>query len=464
MSERHDIVELVERTEVPVALFDDAGAVSATSPGLLRLLREGEVVDAALERLLGGSPGALVRTVAEGRIAMRERASWRVIGLPCGGHVALVLVEDVHARLTERETFIRSLFDASPVGLNLCRMDGLWLQSNRAFLDIIGYRAAEADGGLTYWQLTPREYDDQERLQLASLTRDGRYGPYEKEFVRKDGTRVPVRLNGFVVERDGERFIWSMIEDISRERALAAKLEEEREKAIHAGKLASLGEIAAGLAHEVNNPLAIIEALAFELEHAIANGETEDLGELVAGIREATQRAASVVRGLRMFSRRGDTNVVEGAIGALVQDALVLVRPRVKYEGVDLTIEVSTDAVVRVSPVELGQVIVNLVNNAIDAVRESDQRWVRVRVDDADDATRITVEDPGAGVPKEDEEKLFSPFFTTKQAAEGTGLGLSISKGIVERCGGSLRYEREGGRTRFVVLLPRVTGAEEGSS
>ena len=101
----------------------------------------------------------------------------------------------------------------------------------------------------------------------------------------------------------------------------------------------------------------------------------------------------------------------------------------------------------------------NLVNNAIDAVRESDARWVRVRVDDADGAASITVEDAGPGVPKEDE--VFSAFFTTKGAAEGTGLGLSISKGIVERHGGTLRYEREDGRTRFVVRLPRATRTKE---
>ena len=162
------------------------------------------------------------------------------------------------------------------MGLNLCTMDGLWLESNQAFCDIIGYTQAEADGGLTYWQLTPRKYDAQEQVQLEKLRTTRRYGPYEKEFIRKDGTLVPVRLNGFVVEREGKPYIWSLIEDLTAQRALEAELEDERLKAIQASKLATVGEMAAGIAHELNNPLGIIDAYAFALEDARARGDARE--------------------------------------------------------------------------------------------------------------------------------------------------------------------------------------------
>ena len=115
-------------------------------------------------------------------------------------------------RLEERESLIRDLFEESPFGLNLCRMDGLWLQSNPAFLEIIGYSREEADGGLTYWQLTPRKYDADEAVQLEKLRTTRRYGPYEKEFVRKDGTpragapqRVRRRARGRAVHLVADR-------------------------------------------------------------------------------------------------------------------------------------------------------------------------------------------------------------------------------------------------------------------
>lgn len=114
---------------------------------------------------------------------------------------------ETRRRLGEHESLIRDFFAESPLGLNLCRMDGLWLNSNDAFLRIIGYSREEADGGLTYWQLTPRRYDAEEAVQLEALRTRKRYGPYEKEFIRKDGSLVPVRLHGVLIERDSETFI-----------------------------------------------------------------------------------------------------------------------------------------------------------------------------------------------------------------------------------------------------------------
>lgn len=130
-------------------------------------------------------------------------------------------------RLKPDDTFFLAFFANCPIGLNLCRIDGKWVQSNPAFLNIIGYTADEADNGnLTYWQLTPPEYADAENIQLKNLNEKGSYGPYSKEFIRKDGKRIPVRLNGFLIERDGEKFIWSMIEDLSAQTNLREELQQ----------------------------------------------------------------------------------------------------------------------------------------------------------------------------------------------------------------------------------------------
>jgi PAS domain S-box-containing protein len=366
--------------------------------------------------------------------------------------------ERTRRRLEERESLIRDLFEKSPVGLNLCTMDGLWLESNQAFCDIIGYTQAEADGGLTYWQLTPRKYDVQEQVQLEKLQTQRRYGPYEKEFRRKDGTLVPVRLNGFVVEREGQPFIWSLIEDLTAQRALEADLENERVKAIQSSKLAAVGEMAAGIAHELNNPLGIIDAYAFALEDARKRGDDAKVDENIRAIRAAVTRAGKIVRGLRKFTRESMNEPPEELdVTALVDESVALSDPRLREHGVAVRLEVASNARVRGRSIELGQVLVNLLGNAVDAVRGQDEKWVQVSVtNEAGGAVTIAVEDSGPGIPAEIAGDVFRAFFTTKKVGEGTGLGLSISRSIVERHGGTLTYEPVALRPRFVVRLPGV--------
>ncbi len=361
-------------------------------------------------------------------------------------------------RLGEEQAFVRELFEKSPVGMNLCRLDGLCLESNPAFLNIIGYSREEVEGGLTYWQLTPRDYDEAEQEQLRSLETSGRYGPYEKEFIRKDGSRVPVRLTGFLIEREGEKFIWTLIEDMTAQRALEANLYRERLKTIQAAKLASIGELAAGIAHEINNPLQIIDGYAFELEGALESAEPS-AREALSSIRKATDRAARIVRGLRTFAREEEGERGDHPAAQIAEESLALTAARMWSHGVSVVVDVRTERTVCCNLVELTQVLVNLLSNAFDAVKHR-RGTVRLLVDDAgDDEVTFVVEDSGPGVEPALRERIFEPFVTTKASGEGTGLGLSISRGIVESTGGSLAYEPLETGSRFIVRLP-AGGAE----
>ena len=296
-----------------------------------------------------------------------EDGSGDIVGVAIHANVVTDQVQ-TRRKLMEERAFVDALVKKSPVGFNLCRFDGLWLESNPAFLDIIGYTAEEADGGLTYWQLTPPEYAEAEKEQLASLETEGRYGPYEKEFIRKDGTRVPVRLNGFTIERDGEKYIWSLIEEITGERALEAQAEQERLRALQASKLAAIGEMAAGIAHEINNPLQIIDGFAYELQESLAAGETPP-AEAVEMIRHATERAARIVRGLRKFARDDAGDIGPHVIEDLVEEAMSLTAARMRNHGVSLDVDVRSTRLVQCTSLEMTQVLVNLLNNAFDAVR-----------------------------------------------------------------------------------------------
>jgi len=401
---------------------------------------------------------------ADGR---QEHIRWRVTPWHDGGGAIgglVIYAENIgdqvrtEERLAERESLIRDLFEHSPLGLNLCRMDGLWLESNPAFLDIIGYSRAEADGGLTYWQLTPRKYDADEAVQLEQLRTRRRYGPYEKEFLRKDGRLVPVRLNGFLVSRDGEDYIWSLIEDLTAHRELEAKLEEERVTAIQTSKLATVGEMAASFAHEINNPLGVIDAFAFTLEDAIGSGDQEYIEEAVRSIRVAAARAGKIVHGLRKFARHPDSDPIEDVeIETVIDDALDLCQARIRTHGVELSVRVTTAGRVHGHAIELSQVVVNLLNNAFDAARESKAKWIRITATEgAGDTIQVAIEDSGAGVSPTVEASMYRPFFTTKPVGTGTGLGLSISRVIVERHRGTIVLDRAMPHTCFRMILPRL--------
>lgn len=401
------------------------------------------------------APGVCIRW----RLAAARDDSGAVVGL-------IVYAENVAERerarqqLAERENLIRDLFDQSPVGMNLCTLEGLWLESNQAFCDILGYTRDEADGSLTYWQLTPRKYDADEAVQLEKLRTTRRYGPYEKEFVRKDGSLVPVRLNGFLVEREGQPYIWSLIEDLTAQRALEQRLESERLNAIQAAKLAAVGELAAGIAHEINNPLTIIDAYAFALGDAVTRQDWPGAHEAAGAIRDAVSRAGKIVHGLRRFTRHSTSDAVgDVEVRTIIDEAVTLCNARVRDHRAQLEVDVATSASVRGHPIELEQVLVNLLNNATDAVGGAAERWIRVRAEEQGEGrVRIVVEDSGRGVAPELREQVFRPFFTTKPIGAGTGLGLSISRSIVERFGGTLTLDEAAPHTRFVLDLPRSAG------
>ncbi len=161
--------------------------------GQLDAYRRGETVD--LEK----TPGASFREIRQLDDTMRQTLKER---------------QQLESLLQDREAYLRLLMDNTPVGLALTRMDGSLVEVNQAYADIIGYPVDEVLG-MTYWQITPREYEPQEQEQLASLEATGRYGPYEKEYIHRDGHRVPVRLSGLIIQRDGERYIWSSVENVS---------------------------------------------------------------------------------------------------------------------------------------------------------------------------------------------------------------------------------------------------------
>ncbi len=251
--------------------------------------------------------------------------------------------------------------------------------------------------------------------------------------------------------------------DISRLKELEKMNTENQALLFQKSKLSLLGEMAGGIAHEINNPLAIIKGKVAVAEQSIKflKGKPPGMDKIQGNLRdisETVDRIAKIIKGLRAFSRDSEqdpfTNV---AMEEIVQGAVNLVSEKLKSKGVLVQIIGGRiDQIVNCNQVQLEQVILNLIANSADAIANLDYKWIRIEISKAMDDICIRVTDSGPGISPEIVDKMMNPFFTTKEVGAGTGLGLSISQGIIENHGGHIEYELYNGNTSFLITLPRA--------
>ncbi|MBC7530850.1 MAG: GHKL domain-containing protein [Oligoflexus sp.] len=238
-----------------------------------------------------------------------------------------------------------------------------------------------------------------------------------------------------------------------------AQLDLERLRSAESSRLAALGEMAGGIAHEINNPLAVISIRSKHIKRAIlAKPAQYDQALEYAEIIEVTSnRIATIVSGLRSFSRSGSDDPFESCdLSAVVRDTLNLCSERLKTHGVQLKIgEISKSLRFEGRSVQISQVLINLLNNSYDAVSQLEERWIKLDTEVIGEWLQMTMTDSGPGIPDEILAKIMQPFFTTKPVGMGTGLGLSISKGIIEQHRGQFEILKVGDRNHFVIRLPR---------
>ncbi len=250
--------------------------------------------------------------------------------------------------------------------------------------------------------------------------------------------------------RDKELQIWTMLDETEK---LAA-----RANMIHSAKLASLGTMAGGIAHEINNPLTIIkgyaEVLATKLE--IASLTPEEQKKLAQTIVQTVNRIEAVVISLKKISR-AETNSESKVISLkdLFNDVVDLCQKSLESRFIKLLLDFPSDDVfVKGQPVDLGHILINLINNSADAIKNKPSPWIELSLRVEGQIAAIRVKDSGPGISDEIIEEIFEPFFTTKGVGEGTGLGLSISKGLAKQNGGELLYDRNSKNTCFILVLP----------
>ena len=243
--------------------------------------------------------------------------------------------------------------------------------------------------------------------------------------------------------------------DISKHKNLLEELKSEQLKMLHAARLASVGEMAAGIAHEVNNPLMVIKTKMEIFNYLLSQEEISKdyLREIACKVDSMVNRIAAIVTGLKNFSRQGYSGrLKEESFGKIMDETLGFFMTKLSDEGirVDLT-KVDRDLHFKTQSLLLSQVIVNLVQNARDAILGSGHPWIELSAQRIDGVVRIKVTDCGGGLSPAQEENIFKPFYTTKSAGKGTGLGLSLSKSIVEGLNGRLYVDRKSNNTSFVM-------------
>lgn len=239
------------------------------------------------------------------------------------------------------------------------------------------------------------------------------------------------------------------------------ELAKQKEISVHASKLSALGEMAGGMAHEINTPLATMKLLISQASKEV-NGDIPDLeqlGNTLVNIDRTVDRVGKIVKSLKTFARDGGQDPFElSNMETVFDDTINLCKERCKLHGIDLEISLPSEPVyVLCRPVQLCQVLLNLINNAHDAVMESDEeeKWIEVKLIELLDNIEIRVTDCGKGIPPALKDKIFNPFFTTKGVGKGTGMGLSISHGIIRAHQGDFFVDDLCSHTCFVLTLPK---------
>ena len=248
-------------------------------------------------------------------------------------------------------------------------------------------------------------------------------------------------------------------QDITELKEAQQRILDQEIQLVSASRLSAIGEMAAAITHEINNPLGVILGRAEMLATMVERNQTdpEVLKRLIETISITGKRIERIVRSMRTLAYQGfeDEPFHATSIKEILTDSLELCTQRFENHGIRLfTPEIAENLTVECRSHQIVQVLVNLFNNALDATKNLEERWVRIDVRPLKEGLELAVEDSGKGIPAAIQAKLFNPFFSTKRLQYGTGLGLSISKSLIAAHQGQLTYDAKTGHTRFVIYLP----------
>lgn len=249
--------------------------------------------------------------------------------------------------------------------------------------------------------------------------------------------------------------------DITDKKLLQEEVTEQRDRDTFSAQLASIGELSVSVAHEINNPLSIISGMNSVMP-SFANNE-DKIKNLSSKIEGAVIRIKKITDNLRRYGRKSKQSDIETlSLSTVVDNSLEFIQASLSKQNITLTLDqIPDDILIRCREIEISQTLINLINNARDAIKELDEKWIRVSIINRPESVSLFIVDSGSGIPLDVQYKMMQSFYTTKKIGEGTGLGLSLAKRFVEEHGGQLRVDNTNANTSFEIQLPKVVSYDE---
>lgn len=356
-------------------------------------------------------------------------------------------------RKTEKE--YRLTFDLASRGMiYLDAATGRILRHNSRFAEIFGCESEALEGILFQSLLSPGEENVVTKFEGCLGTQSG--VSFEAEALRRDGARIWINFIGVCIRSGGGPgdYVVAAVDDVSQARISEEKIEELNRELAHVARQQIMGELATGLAHELNQPLTAITQTVDAAQLILGSRPEDDaeIASLLGEIDQQTHQAADIIRALRSFIRKEDTRPTPFSINEHLEQARRLVLSEARRHSTSITITQGADVMVSAVRVHVAQVLVNLMRNSLDAMSEAQckERRIVVSTQVTGAFLEVVVQDTGPGIA--DELELFSQFETTK--AEGLGLGLSISRTLIEASGGRIWHENTDVGARVSFTLP----------
>jgi PAS domain S-box-containing protein len=389
---------------------------------------------------------------------------------------ALESIEDLTFQVAEREKAeaevrelargleakIRRLVEANVVGIVMWNLEGAITGANDAFLSMVQYDREDLASGRVRWSdLTPPEWRSQDERAIAGLKTTGVFQPFEKEYFRKDGSRMPILLGGALYEGSGNEGV-AFVLDLSKQKRTEEALRSVEADLAHATRVMTMGEMLSSISHEINQPLGSISNYGNAARRLLAAQPKglQEVDQALANIVTEAERASAVISRIRALSKKTQPERVPLRMDDVIGEVLALANRELLSRNIVVRSEFAPELpLVRGDRIELQQVLLNLVTNGADAVRASSgSRALLVTAQryapEPDAFVCVSVRDSGIGIRPEALERIFTPFYTTKP--QGMGLGLAISRTIVKAHGGRLWAEvnNDGPGATFYFTLP----------
>ncbi len=362
-------------------------------------------------------------------------------------------------QLSETQAYLMSIIDASPIAIITINERGELQSFNRQAEECFGYKAAEVLGE-NVKLLMPEPDQSRHDQYMGQYMETGEKRIMERArsvlAKRRNGEQFPAMLH--VSEfKDGQPTFVGFIEDITDQKMTERRLKETQFQLQHAGRVGAMGEIATSIAHELNQPLTAAASFAGAVSLKLKKAEyagCEDAIELLDDVVSEIRRASEIIRQMREFIRNRKTAKSLHNVNQVVQEAATISLIGAESEGVKLETSLDDDlGELQLDRIQIQQVLVNLIRNAVDAMKDCDEKRLKISTAKRVGFVEITVEDTGAGISDEMKERLFEPFATNKEG--GVGIGLSISKAIIDAHQGEIFANiRDSPGTVFTVKLP----------